>query len=117
MKTRPYRFEVAEARSFKHPTLDGVQKHVFLISAKLLPQDIPNEANAREATGMNRAVYKDVRESLRGNEALPGSFDLMNLGITIIAENIIRIDKRIFDVLIDDDYGIANGGHSRRPVR
>ena len=61
---------------------------------------------------MNRNVYKDVRESLRGNEALAGSFDLLNLGITIIAEEITAIDKKIFDVFIDDNYGIANGGHT-----
>tara|TARA_R110001599_G_scaffold150408_1_gene334409 strand:- start:181 stop:1254 length:1074 start_codon:yes stop_codon:yes gene_type:complete len=61
---------------------------------------------------MNRQVYKDVKASLEGKEALPGSFDLLNLGITIIAEDVQVVDKRTFDVLIDDDYGIANGGHT-----
>jgi AIPR protein len=112
MATQPYRFEVAEARSFKHPTFPNIQKHIFLVPAARLPQGIPQKANLREATGMNRSVYKDVRESLRGNEALPGTFDLLNLGITIIAEEVQAVDKRVFDVLIDDDYGIANGGHT-----
>jgi hypothetical protein len=61
---------------------------------------------------MNRAVYKDVRESLRGNEALAGTFDLLNLGITIIAESVEALDKKVFEVMIDDEYGIANGGHT-----
>ncbi len=65
---------------------------------------------------MNRAVYKDVRESLRGHEALPGSFDLLNLGITIIGEEVHAIDKRVFDVIIDDEYGIANGGHTAQLI-
>lgn len=112
MAVRPYRFEVAEARSFKHPHFPNIQKHTFLIPASRLPRDIPQKANLREATGMNRSVYKDVRESLRGNEALPGSFDLLNLGITIIAEDVKSLDKKIFEVQIDDDYGIANGGHT-----
>jgi AIPR protein len=107
-----YRFEVAEARSFKHPHFPNIQKHIFLVAASKLPKDIPQKANLREATGMNRAVYKDVRESLRGTEALPGTFDLLNLGITIIAEDVLAINKRVFDVLIDDEYGIANGGHT-----
>jgi hypothetical protein len=112
MATRPYRFEVAEARSFKHPTFPNIQKHIFLVPAARLPKDIPQKANLREATGMNRSVYKDVRESLRGIEALPGTFDLLNLGITIIGEEVQAVDKRVFDVLIDDEYGIANGGHT-----
>ena len=61
---------------------------------------------------MNRAVYRDVKESLRGRESLPGSFDLLNLGITIIAEEVHAVDKRVFEVMIDDEYGIANGGHT-----
>lgn len=112
MAIRPFRFEVAEARSFKHPHFPNIQKHIFLVPAARLPKAIPQKANLREATGMNRNVYKDVRESLRGNEALPGSFDLLNLGITIIGEEVKAIDKRVFEVLIDDDYGIANGGHT-----
>jgi hypothetical protein len=112
MATRPYRFEVAEARSFKHPTFPNIQKHIFLVPAARLPKGIPQKANLREATGMNRSVYKDVRESLRGNEALAGTFDLLNLGITIIGEEVLAVDKRVFDVLIDDEYGIANGGHT-----
>ncbi|MCA8868349.1 MAG: AIPR family protein [Rhodobacteraceae bacterium] len=112
MAIRPFRFEVAEARSFKHPHFPNIQKHIFLVPAARLPKNIPQKANLREATGMNRNVYKDVRESLRGNEALPGSFDLLNLGITIIGEDVKALDKRVFEVLIDDDYGIANGGHT-----
>ena len=116
MTAKPYRFEVAEARSFKHPHFPEIQKHVFLLPANNLPKDIPDGANLREPTGMSRAVYRDVRESLRGNEALPGSFDLLNLGITIIAEDIKINDKRSFDVYTDDDYGIVNGGHTAQLI-
>lgn len=112
MAIKSYLFEVAEARSIRHPSFPNVQKHTFLVPASQLPKNIPEEANLREATGMNRQVYRDVRESLRGREATPGSFDLLNLGITIIAEDVHAIDKRKFEVLIDDEYGIANGGHT-----
>ena len=112
MAIKPYLFEVAEARSIRHPQFPNIQKHTFLVPAARLPKNIPNGANLREPTGMNRAVYKDVRESLRGREALPGSFDLLNLGITIIAEDVRAMDKRTFEVMIDDEYGIANGVHT-----
>lgn len=113
MTIKPYRFEVAEARSFKHPHFPTIQKHTFLVPAGKLPKGIPNKANTRDGNvGKNKSVYKDVRESLRGNEAIPGSFDLLNMGITIIAESIEPVDKKTFDVMIDDEFGIANGIHT-----
>jgi len=116
MAIRPYSFEVAEARSFRHPHFPNIQKHIFLARAAKLPKGIPDKANLREATGMSRAVYKDVRASLQGHEATPGTFDLLNLGITIIGEDIKAIGKRVFEVMIDDEYGIANGGHTARLI-
>jgi len=116
MAIKPYRFEVSEARSVKHPTLPSIVKHTFLVPAHLFPKNVPTGANLRDPVGMNRQVYKDVKASLEGKEALPGTFDLLNLGITIIAEDVKSIDKKSFDVFIDDDYGIANGGHTTQII-
>lgn len=116
MAIKPYRFEVSEARSVKHPTLPNIVKHTLLVPAHLFPRDVPAGSNLREPVGMNRQVYKDVKASLEGKEALPGSFDLLNLGITIIAEDIVVVDKKRFDILIDDEYGIANGGHTTQLI-
>jgi hypothetical protein len=116
MAIKPYRFEVAEARSVKHPTLPNIVKHNFLVPAHLFPRDVPSGSNLRDPVGMNRQVYKDVKASLEGKEALAGTFDLLNLGITIIAEAVNVLDKRTFEVLIDDDYGIANGGHTTKII-
>jgi len=116
MAIKPYRFEVSEARSVKHPTLPNIMKHTFLVPARLFPKGVPAGANLRDPVGMNRQVYKDVKASLEGKEALPGSFDLLNIGITIIAEQIDVISKRVFEVMIDDEYGIANGGHTTQII-
>lgn len=116
MTVKPYRFEVSEARSVKHPILSNVHKHTFLVPARLFPRDVPAGSNLREPVGMNRQVYKDVKASLEGKEALPGTFDLLNLGITIIAEDVQLVDKKVFDIFIDDDYGIANGGHTTQLI-
>lgn len=114
-----YLFEVAEARSFRHPVFTGIQKHQFLVQASKLPHDLPTGANARDPVGMNRQVYRDVKESLKGNEAVPGSFDLMNLGITIIADRVELVDKQrgLFRVFIDDEDGIVNGAHTARIIQ
>lgn len=116
MTVKPYRFEVSEARSVKHPTLPNVYKHTLLVPAHLFPRDVPAGSNLREPVGMNRQVYKDVKASLEGKEARPGTFDLLNLGITIIAEEVNLVEKKIFDILIDDEYGIANGGHTTQLI-
>lgn len=116
MTAKPYDFSVAEARSYSHPVFDSVTKHTFLVQAKQLPRGLPTGANARDPVGMNRRVYKDVMESLRTNEALPGSFDLMNLGITIIADRVDMIDKKAFRIFIADEDGIVNGAHTARII-
>lgn len=116
MTAKPYVFSVAEARSYNHPIFDGVTKHTFLVQAKSFPNGLPTGANARDPVGMNRRVYKDVMESLRTNEAIPGSFDLMNLGITILADRIEMVDKKTFRVLIREEDGIVNGAHTARII-
>lgn len=116
MTAKPYLFSVAEARSYNHPVFEGVTKHAFLVQAKHFPSGLPTGANARDPVGMNRRVYRDVTESLRTNEALPGSFDLMNLGITVIADRVEMVDKKSFKVFISDDDGIVNGAHTARII-
>lgn len=116
MTVKPYDFAVAEARSYAHPVFDGVVKHTFLVQAKNLPAALPTGANARDPVGMNRRVYRDVVESLRANESILGSFDLMNLGITIIADRVEMVDKKLFRVLIADEDGIVNGAHTARII-
>lgn len=117
MTAKPYQFSVAEARSYSHPIFEGVVKHTFLVQAKLLPTDLPTGANARDPVGMNRRVYKDVVESLRTNESIPGSFDLMNLGITVIADRVEMIDKKEFRIFVADEDGIVNGAHTARIIQ
>ena len=113
---QPYLFDVAEARSFNHPVFPGVAKFTFLIQAKKLPRKLPTGANARDPVGMNRRVYRDVTESLKGEEAWPGSFDLMNLGVTILADKVEMVEKGTFKVFIKDDDGIVNGAHTCRII-
>lgn len=60
-------------------------------------------------------VYRDVRASLEGSEATPGSFDLMNKGITILALNVRLIDRdeQVYEIVVDDkNGGIVDGAHT-----
>lgn len=105
-------FRVAEARRFKHPVFEKVEKHYFLVRAIDLPSGVQMDANARDPVGLNRQVYRDVRESLLGNDAALGSFDLMNKGITIIAESVRRIDDVTYEITVSEGQGIVDGGHT-----
>lgn len=105
-------FRVAEARRFKHPVFEKVEKHYFLVRAIDLPHNVRMDANARDPVGLNRQVYRDVRESLLGRDAVLGAFDLMNKGITIIADAIRRIDDETYEVTLNDGQGIVDGGHT-----
>jgi len=77
-----------------------------------MPLGIRKDANAREATGLNRRVYKDVQKSLLAEATMPGIFDLKNKGIVILAESVRKTGDDIYDVQISDGQGIVDGGHT-----
>ena len=109
------RFRVSEARRITHPVFPTIEKYWFSVPANRLPENIGTAVNARDPVGLNRRVYRDVRESLEGITTVPGTFDLMNKGITILADSVKLVDKekQIYDVTIDDEIGgIVDGAHT-----
>lgn len=107
-----HRFKVAEARRVRHPVFPTIEKHYFSVRAKDMPRGIRADANAREPVGTNRQVYRDVRDSLLAQTSIPGTFDLMNKGITILAEDVRRVDDSVYDIIVNDGMGIVDGGHT-----
>ena len=93
MGKNAYRFVAVDARRIAHPTYPEIEKHWLCVAAKDLPRDIGTAVNARDPVGLNRRVYRDVRESLEGTGTFPGIFDMMNKGITILADTVKLIDK------------------------
>lgn len=114
MGKKTHRFAVHEARRITHPAYPEIEKHWFTIPAANFPSGISTEANARDPVGLNRRVYRDVMESLIGNAAPVGIFDLMNKGITILADQVRLIDKekKIYEIVVDDSLGIVDGAHT-----
>ena len=107
-----HKLRVVAARRVNHPVILGVDKHYFTVRAKDIPSGISSDPNAREPLGMNRQVYRDVRDSLFARTSQPGSFDLMNKGITILATAVRRIDDEIYEVDVAPGQGIVDGGHT-----
>lgn len=118
MAKKAHRFHVHSARRITHPTHPQIEKYWFTVPARDFPAGISSNANARDPVGLNRRVYRDVKESLKGNNAPVGIFDLMNKGITILADDVRLVDKDkgLYDVVVDDELGIVDGAHTARLI-
>lgn len=119
MNTSKHLFRAYELRKVSHPVLPEVEKYWLSVRALDFPFGISTTVNARDPVGMNRRVYRDVRASLEAKQALPGTFDLMNKGITILAQNVRLVDKeqRIVEVTVDNEHGgIVDGAHTAKII-
>jgi hypothetical protein len=119
MAISSHRVRAHEARRITHPVFSHIEKHWLTIAAKELPAGISTKANARDPVGLNRSVYKDVRESLDGTQSVVGTFDLMNKGITILATSVRLLDKEkgIYEITVDDEEGgIVDGAHTAKII-
>lgn len=118
MGKKTHRFRVHEARRISHPTHKEIEKYWFTVPAREYPAGISTGANARDPVGLNRRVYRDVKDSLEGQTAPLGIFDLMNKGITILADQVRLVDKDkgVYDVVVDDELGIVDGAHTAKII-
>jgi AIPR protein len=119
MSKSVHRVRAYQMRKISHPVFSNVDKYWLTVAAKDFPAGISTSANARDPLGLNRRVYKDVRSSLDAETSTPGSFDLMNKGITILAKSVRMIDKEegIFEFTIDNDEGgIVDGAHTAKII-
>jgi len=109
-----HRMRVADARRIPHPAINNVEKHTFLVCAADVPKGLRLDANPRDANGrdLNRRVYRQVRDSLFNESSYPGTFDLMNNGITLIATSVKKVNETEYDITTDEGEGIADGGHT-----
>lgn len=113
-----HRIRAHAMRWISHPVFPTIEKYWLTVAAKDFPAGISTSANARDPIGLNRRVYKDVRSSLDGVTATPGTFDLMNKGITILARAVKLVNKEqgLYDVTIDADEGIVDGAHTAKII-
>jgi hypothetical protein len=119
MGKQVHRITAYESRKTSHPVFQQIQKYWLTVKATDFPSGISTAANAREPVGLNRLVYRDIRESLEGEGAEPGAFDLMNKGITILALSVRLIDKerQVFEITVDSEHGgVVDGAHTAKII-
>ena len=115
MGKKTHRFAVHQARRITHPSHPEIDKYWFTMPARDFPAGIC-AVRMRAILWAKCRVYRDVRESLKGNNAPIGIFDLMNKGITILASEVRLVDKEknLYDVVVDNDRGIVDGAHTAK---
>lgn len=78
-----------------------------------LNTNIPNNANSREYTGSKNKAVKEMIQTIRTE---PKSFRFKNLGIRLVASEIIRNDNEI-SLFFNEEEGIFNGRHTYEIVK
>jgi len=120
MNEQLHRIRAFASRKITHPIFENIDKHWLTVRALDFPSGISTAANAREPVGLNRRVYRDVKESLQAKAGVkPGSFDLMNKGITILAKSVKLLNKeeQLYEITIDSEKGgIVDGAHTAKII-
>ncbi len=92
----------------------NIEHHVLLSRAINVPEGISDAPNPR-VQNTDRAIYKEVRESL--DNAADLSFHLKNKGITILAHHVeTSEDKKTVALYLGKNDGIADGAHTYRII-
>jgi len=88
----------------------NIEHHVLVSRAIDVPASISKAPNPR-AQNTDRAIYKEVRESL--DNAADLSFHLKNKGVTILAHHVAYSeDKKTVDLYLGEGDGIVDGAHT-----
>jgi hypothetical protein len=94
-------------------TNPNIVHHIFWVPAHSLVESLSFGPNARRPN-IRKHVYRKVDESLMNDDCLQNTFHLKNLGISINANAVTKIDDDHYEVdLHDSEYhGVLNGGHT-----
>lgn len=90
----------------------GLVEHTFYVNGQEY-KELPLDANVREPDVAKSKPYKDMMATLE-NE--PEKFLENNLGISVIAENVVPSGTNKFKLTFPSGTGILNGGHTQRAI-
>lgn len=92
------------------PINPGIEHYTMLCEAGSIPRDLPLDANAREPN-IDRAKYRQIRESLWGADGSVVPFHHKNKGITILGDAAVKHNDELH-VSIPEGFGVTDGGHT-----
>lgn len=119
MSNRKFAITTAYARRIPDPVFHKshrIERHIFLVRVKDLPEGLPDDPNARLPNTKKR-VYREIEASLlNGDGHEPGTFHLKHKGITIIASSVQRDGDDQYTIVLKPGHGIVDGGHTYRLI-
>jgi hypothetical protein len=107
------------ARRIPDPVYETADRHVFICAVQDVPGDLPKGANPR-AQNVDRRIYRDVAQHLLNEEGTPNTFHLKNKGITILADQVRKLDPdgQFFELTFrTEEQGIVDGAHTYEIIR
>jgi len=111
---------VRTPRRMPDPVLPGAERHIFYVAAEDFPEGLEKGAANPRDVNVDRSMYRTVRRSLLNEDGTPNMFHLKNLGITAVADRVVKDpkDQDALTIVFDPDrlQGIANGGHTREII-
>ena len=112
--------KVRTPRRMPDPVLPGAERHICYVAAEDFPQQLEAGAANPRDVNIDRSMYRTVKKSLLNEDGTPNTFHLKNLGITVVADRVLKdkSDDDSLTIVFDPArlHGIANGGHSREII-
>lgn len=96
-------------------TTHGTERHIFFVAVADVPNGISLEPAPRNPK-VRWDVYKDVQNSLLDVDCTPGTFHLKNAGITIVAQDVKKVDDDEYRIKLGNGHGIINGSLTYRLI-
>lgn len=97
---------------YREISIADCQEYTFYINGQEY-KELPLDANVREPDVNKSKPYKDMVKTLSEH---PEFFFENNLGISVIAQDVIQKGKKQFELSFPSGTGILNGGHTQKAI-
>lgn len=105
-------FKAHFARQIPDPVFPRAERHILMSAAHDVPSGLPKDSNPRKQN-IDRRIYRDVGKHLVNREGTPNTFHLKNKGITVLAEQVVKRNDDLYDVVFaPSGQGIVDGAHT-----
>jgi hypothetical protein len=107
----PIRLKI-KVEKYTEAVINETIEYTFYINGQEF-KELPLDANVREPETETSAPYNDMCFTLKHN---PKDFFENNLGISVIAEQVTKLNAHEFELVFPSGAGILNGGHTQQAI-
>jgi hypothetical protein len=103
---------VLKYENFREIQIGGCHEYTFYVNGQEY-KELPLDANVREPDTNKSKPYKDMLQTLSLN---PEYFFENNLGISVVAKNVVIKNGNKCEITFPSGTGILNGGHTQKAI-